>query len=67
MDFLDFSVQDEIRYLVSFGDEKYDFIYNSIRYLKEVKSSITYVISHNYSKIEVQSNDSLPLEKMLML
>ena len=67
MDFLDFSVQDEIRYLVSFGDEKYDFIYNSIRYLKEVKSSITYVISPNYSKIEVQSNDSLPLEKMLML
>ena len=67
MDFLDFSVQDEIRYLVSFGDEKYNFIYNSIRYLKEVKSSITYVISPNYSKIEVQSNDSLPLEKMLML
>ena len=67
MDFFDFSVQDGIRYLVSFGDEKYDFIYNSIRYLKEVKSSITYVISPNYSKIEVQSNDSLPLEKMLML
>ena len=32
------------RYLVLFGAEKYDFIYNRIRYLAGVKSGITYVI-----------------------
>ena len=39
--------------------------YNSIRYLIGVKISITYVISHNYAKIKVDSYDSLPLEKTL--
>ena len=39
--------------------------YNSIRYLIVVKISITYVISHNYAKIKVDSYDSLPLEKTL--
>ena len=34
-------VYDRTRYLVLFGDEKYDFIYNRIRYLIEVKSGIT--------------------------
>ena len=44
-------VYDGLRYLILFGEEKYDFIYNRIRYLKLVKSGITYVISHNYTKI----------------
>ena len=40
-------VYDGTRYLVLFGTEKYDFIYNRIRYLRVgVKSGITYVISH---------------------
>ena len=59
-------VCDETRYLVLFGAEKYDFIdfiYNRIRYLTEVKSGITYVISHDYAKIKIDSYDSLPLEK----
>ena len=42
-------VYDGNRYIVLFGVEKHDFIYNRIRYLIEVKSSITYVISHKYS------------------
>ena len=46
-----------------FGDEKYGFIYNRIRYLMGVKSGITYVISHNYAKINIDSYDSLPKEK----
>ena len=46
-----------------FGDEKYGFIYNKIRYLMGVKSGITYVISHNYAKINIDSYDSLPIEK----
>ena len=37
--------------------------YNRIRYLTGVKIGITYVISHNYAKIKVDSFDSLPLEQ----
>ena len=39
---------------------KNDFIYNRIIYLIGVKSGITYVISHNFAKTKVDSNDSLP-------
>ena len=56
-------VYDGARFLVLFGSEKYDFIYNRIRYLKGVKSVITYVDSHNYSRIKLDSYDSLPQEK----
>ena len=48
-------VYDGTRHFVLFGSEKYDFIYNIIRYLIGVKSGITYVISHNYAKIKVDS------------
>ena len=60
-------VYDETRYFAMFGDEKYGFIYNRIRYLMGVKSGITYVISHNYAKINIDSYDSLPIEKTLTL
>ena len=56
-------VYDRTRYLALFGTEKYDSIYNRIRYLIEVKSGITYVVSKNYAKIKVDSYDSLPLER----
>ena len=58
-------VCDGTRYLVLFGEEKHDPICSRSRYLIEVKSGIAYVISHNYAKIEVDSYDSLPLEKTL--
>ena len=45
-------VYDGTRYLVIFGREKYDAIYNRIRYLNQ-KSGITYVISYNYPRIKV--------------
>ena len=35
---------DGIRYLVLFGPEKYDAIYNRVRYLISLKSSIKYVL-----------------------
>ena len=54
------------RYLVLFGCEKYDTIYNKIRYLIIEKSGIKFVISHNYARIKVDSYDSLPLEKTLI-
>ena len=52
-------VYNENRYLILFGDEKYDFIYNRIRYLIGVKSGITDVFSHNYAKIKSDSFASL--------
>ena len=52
-------VYDGTRYLVLFGPEKYDVIYNRIRYMISQKSGITYVISHNYGGIKVDTYDSL--------
>ena len=36
---------------------------DKIRYLTRLKSVITYVGSHNYAKIKINSDDDLPLEK----
>ena len=55
------------RYLVLFGSKKDDAIYNRIIYILSLKSSITYVSSHYYAKIKVDSYDSLPIEKTLTL
>ena len=60
-------IYDRTRYLVLFGPEKFDAIFNRIRYLKSSKSSITYVFSHYNMKISVGSYYSLPLEKTLTL
>ena len=51
-------IYDGTRYLILFGSEKYDA--NSKK-----TSSITYVFSHYYVKIRVDSYDSLPIEKTL--
>ena len=50
-------------YLVLFGPEKSDAIYNSSRYLLSQKSGITYLVFRNYAKIEIDSYESLPVEK----
>ena len=61
-------VYDGTRYLVLFGPEKYDVIYNRIRYLTgRYLSGITYVFSRICAKIKIDSYDSLPLEKRLSL
>ena len=57
-------VYDGTTYLVLFGSEKYDFIYNRIRYLIGVKSGLC-VISHNYAKTKVDSYHSLSLENTM--
>ena len=54
---------DGTRYLVLFGSEKYNIIYNRVKYLLEVKIDITFVFYHNYARIKVDSYDSLALEK----
>ena len=56
-------VYDGARYLVLFRNEKYDSICKRIRYL--VKSDITYLISHNYAKIKLDSYNFLPLGKTM--
>ena len=57
----------ENRYLALFGLGKYDAIYDRIKYLTSQKSCITYAFSHHYTKIKVDSYDSLPIEKTLTL
>ena len=57
---------DGTRYLALFGGKKYDSIYNKIIYLIRVKSGITCVIFHNYAKIKVYLQDSLPIERTLI-
>ena len=44
-------VYDVIRFLVLFGPEKHDAIYNRIRYLISQKSGVIYVFSNNYPRI----------------
>ena len=51
------------RHLILFGNIKYNAIYDKIRYLISIKSSITYTISHYFAKIKVDSYESLPIEK----
>ena len=55
------------RFLTLFGTKKYDVIYDRIRYLISLKSSIAYIFSHYFPKIKVDSFDSLPIEKTLTL
>ena len=58
MDLLEFTT-----YLILLGNEKYDSIYNRIRCLISVKTGISYIISHHYAKIKVDSCHSLSREK----
>ena len=53
---------DGTRYLTLFASEKYDAIYDRIRYLISLKSGITYIFSRYFAKIKVDSYDSLPID-----
>ena len=55
-------IYDGITYLTLFGSEKYQAIYNRIRYLISIKSGITYIFSHYFD-----SYDYLSIEKILTL
>ena len=43
---------DNTKYLVFYGSGKHDAIYNRIRYFTGLKSGITYVLFHNFSKFK---------------
>ena len=60
-------IYDGTRYLTIFSSEKYDAIYNRIRYLRSLKCGITYIFSHYFAQIKVDSYDSLSIEKRLTL
>ena len=60
-------IYDGTRHLTLLGSEKYDAIYNRIRYLIGLKGSITYAFFHYYAKIKVDSYYSLPIEKRFSL
>ena len=56
-------VSDGNRYLALFRSEKYDSIYDRIRYpdilsVKSVKSAVTYIVSCNYVTIEIDSYEN---------
>ena len=55
------------KHLALLSSEKYDAIYNRMRYLICIKSGITDVFSQCYVKIKVDSYDSLPTRKRLTL
>ena len=55
-------IYDGTRYLVLFGPERYDAIYDWIKYITREKSGITYVIGNNFARIKVDSYDSVPLQ-----
>ena len=44
-------IYDGTRYLTSFGSEKYDVVYDRIRYLVSLKSGITCISSHYFAKV----------------
>ena len=49
------------------GSEKYDAIYNRVRYLISLKKSTEYIFSDYLANIKVYSYDSLPIEKIMTL
>ena len=60
-------IYDGTRYLTLFDTKNYDAIYAKIIYHINLKSSMTYIFSHYFAKIKVDSYDFLPIEKILTL
>ena len=60
-------IYDGSRYLSLPGTENYDVIYDRIRYLISLKSSITYIFSHYFAKIKNYSCYYLPTGKTVTL
>ena len=61
-----FRIYDENKYLVLFGPENYDAIYNRIRCFMIIKGC-TDAFAHYCAKIKVYSDNAFPIEKRLTL
>ena len=57
--------QDRIRYLIIFGYGWFEKICDKIKYLVSEKSSIADSINHNFSRIRIDSYNSLLIDKIL--
>ena len=62
-----YRAHDGSRYSILFRTEKYDAIYNRIRYFISRKSNTTYAFSNSHEGIIIDSYDLLPPEKSLTL
>ena len=58
-------IYDGIRYLLLYNYERYNAIYDRIKYLVSEKSGITDSINHNFGRTRIDSYNSLPIEKIL--
>ena len=67
MDLLEIMMRLNLIFSINWKRKKNDSIYDGIRYLISIKSSITYIVSHDYATIKVDLFDSLPLEKTMTL
>ena len=47
------------------GSEKYMSIVNRNKYVIRLKRDISYIFPHNYTKVEIDLDDNLPLENTL--
>ena len=61
------TIYDGVIYLKLFGPESYDAIYNRTRYLISEKSGIADIINHNFARIRIDSYNSLPIKKHLLM
>ena len=61
MNLLAFMMELDVLHL--FGFEKYTLICNRVRHLISLKNSITYVFSHYYENIKIDSYGFLPTQK----
>ena len=60
-------IYDGTRNLTLLDSQKYDTIYDSISYLLSLKCDMTYIFSHYFAKIKVDSYDSSRIEKRFIL
>ena len=60
-------IYDGTRCLVLFASERYNAIYNKIKYLLSENSGFTDSTNHNFARIRNDSYNSLPTEKIFTL
>ena len=60
-------IYDRTRYLTLLDFEKYDVIYDKVGYLISLKSGMTYIFSHYFAELKVDSYDYLPKQVILTL
>ena len=59
---------DGTKYLIAlFSFQKYNAIFNRMRYFLSLESDILYVVFYDYEKAKIYSDDDLPLEETLIM